>query len=101
MSKGSKKKRDKQFKRTPYTLGITGEKLTSRSGLLVAIHVLEALKIKQQADSLFPVLGSNISYHHSTVVNAFVLMLNEGRKCPADVYHLHTGKKLLKLAGIE
>ena len=63
--------------------------------------MLEALKIEQQADALFPVSGSNHSHRNSTIVNAFVLMQNEKAKCLEDVYHLHTEQELLKLGGIE
>ena len=75
--------------------------MTSRSGLSLLAEVLEALNIKQQADALFPAPGSNCSYDNSTIVNTFVLMLNEGARCLEDVYHLHTEAELLKLLGIQ
>ena len=65
------------------------------------VELLEALNIKQQADALFPAPGSNHSYDNSTIVNTFVLMLNEGASCLEDVYHLHTEAELLKLLGIQ
>ena len=100
MSKKTKKKRTKKFKRVLFKLGITGDRLTSRSGLLVVDKLLEALEIEQQADGLLPPPNSNRSYRHSTVVKAFVLMLNEGGKCLEDVYHLHDEHELLKFAGM-
>ena len=100
MSKKTKKKRTKKFKRVLFKLGITGDRLTSRSGLLVVDKLLEALEIEQQADGLLPPPNSNRSYRHSTVVKAFVLMLNEGGKCLEDVYHLHSEHELLKFAGM-
>ena len=100
MSKRKKKKRTKKCKRVLFKLGITDERLTSRGGLLVVDKLLEALRIEQQADGLLPRLNSNRSYHHSTIVKAFVLMLNEGGKCLEDVYHLHSEHELLKFAGM-
>ena len=62
--------------------------------------LLEALAIEQQADGLLSRPNSNRSYHHSAIVKAFVLMLNEGGKCLEDVYHLHNEHELLKFAGM-
>ena len=97
----SKRNEKKAFKRMLHKLGITKESFTSRSGLLPLVELLEALNIKQQADALFPPPGSNRSYDNSTIVNTFVLMLNEGASCLEDVYHLHTEAELLKLLGIQ
>ena len=46
MSKWYKEKCKKKYKPT-YTLGITGDQLISRSGLLALLEMLEALKIEQ------------------------------------------------------
>ena len=100
MSKRKKKKRTKGFRRFLFKLGITSDRLTSRSGLLVVDKLLEALAIEQQADGLLPQPNSNRSYRHSAIVKAFVLMLNEGGKCLEDVYHLHNEQELLKFAGL-
>ena len=100
MSKRKKKKRAKEFKRFLFKLGITNDRLTSWGGLLIVDRLLEALAIEQQADGLLPPPNSNRSYRHSTIIKAFVLMLNEGGKCLEDVYHLHTEHELLKFAGL-
>ena len=100
MSKRKQKKRDKKFNRVPFKLGITGDQLTSQSGLLVVDRLLEALAIEPQADGVLRVPNSNRSYRNSTVVKTFMLMLNEGGKCLEDVYHLHTEHELLKFAGM-
>ena len=100
MSKRKQKKRDKKFNRVLFKLGITGDQLTSQSGLLVVDRLLEALAIEPQADGVLAVSNSNRSYRNSTVVKTFVLMLNEGGKCLEDVYHLHTEHELLKFAGM-
>ena len=84
-----------------FKLGIIGDRLTSRGGLLVVDRLLEALAIEQQADGVLAMPNSNRSYRNSTIVKTFVLMLNEGGKCLEDVYHLHTEQELLKLGGIE
>ena len=100
MSKRTKKKGTNKFKRFLLKLGITSDRLTSRGGLLVVDKLLEALAIEQQADDVLPLLNSNRSYRHSTIVKAFVLMLNEGGKCLEAVYHLHSEHELLKFAGM-
>ena len=100
MSKRKKEQNTKKYKRLLCKLGITGDRLTSRSGLLVVDKLLEALAIEPQADGLLPRSNSNRSYRHSAIVKAFVLMLNEGGKCLEDVYHLHNKRELLKFAGL-
>ena len=103
MSKRKKKKRKKKFQGspyTPYTIEATTDERLVQPGLLPLIEVLVALKIKQQVDALFTAPVSNLGHSNSTIVNTFVLMLNEGAECLEDVDLLDFEKESLKLAGI-
>ena len=104
MSKRKKKKRKKKFQGSPYTLdglGTTTDERLVQPGLLPLVEVLAALKIKQQVDTLFTAPVSNLGHSNSTIVNTFVLMLNEGAECLEDVSHLRFEKESLRLAGIK
>ena len=104
MSKRKKKKRKKEFQESPYTpceLAVTTDERLVQPGLLPLVEVLAALEIKQQADALFTAPVSNLGHSNSTIVNTFVLMLNDRAECLEDVSHLSFEKESLKLAGIK
>ena len=81
-------------------IAVTCEILAPLSAFWPLVEVLRELKIKQQANALFPKSGSNLGHPNSAFVNAFVLMFNEGAECLKDVYQLNREQGLLKPAGI-
>ena len=113
MSKRKKKKRNKKFKRDMeheqneeleqvlQTIAATREILAPLSPFWPLVEVLQELKIKQQANALFPKSGSNLGYPNSTFVNAFVMMFNKGAECLKDAYQLDREYELLKPVGIK
>ena len=113
MAKRKKKKRDKKFKRDVEheqneelmqvldTIAVTREILAPLSPFWSLVEVLQELKIKQQANALFPKSGSNLGYPNSTFVNAFVMMFNKGAECLKDAYQLDREYELLKPVGIK
>lgn len=95
------KSKVKRKKPLAYSLGTTKDQLSSRSGLLTLVKVLQALKLEQQANRLFPPPGSNRGYQSGEILNTFIMMLNEGGKCLEDVRYLQAERELLELEGID
>ena len=99
MTKRNKIKQDNETEPT-YKIVATSEKFTAQCSWLPFIKVLKALELKQRADDLFEVPGSNRGYRNGDILTAFLLMLNEGKGCLSDVHHLHSQSELLKREGI-
>ena len=70
-----------------YTLATTCQKLTARCGFSVFIKVLKALRLKQLANDLFGLRGSNRGYDNGDILMTLIMMLSEGGRCLSDVRH--------------
>ena len=100
MTKRNKIKQDNETEPT-YKIVATSEKFTAQCSWLPFIKVLKALELKQRADDLFEVPGSNRGYRNGDILTTFLLMLNEGKGSLSNVHHLHSQSELLKQEGIK
>ena len=98
MAKRKSKKKKGRRQQVSDGLSITDQKLISCGGLPLFMKVSEALKLKQRADDLFELRGSNRGYRNGDILKTLVVMLGEGVRCLNDMRYLHNATELLKRA---
>ncbi|MBI4653394.1 MAG: IS1380 family transposase [Nitrospirae bacterium] len=85
----------------PFKLGITKEKLTSRSGLALMAEFNHGIGLRELTDGYLPLPGSNRGFKPSIFVDALVLMLQGGGRSLEDIRELKYEEGLLKLIGCD
>ena len=68
--------------------------MTSRSGLVCLIHLMNKIGFSNLVDRFFPQWKSNHSYKASDFVNAVMLYLHEGGECMEDIKYISEDKAL-------
>ena len=101
MTKAKSKKEKGRRRQGSDGLSITYQMLISCSGLPLFIKVFEALKLKQLADTLLGLRGSNRGYRNGDILETLVVMLGEGARGLSDVRYLHNASELLKRTGMK
>lgn len=85
----------------PYNLSITKDLLTSRSGLICIVQVMQQIGFSEAVDKYFPAPKSNRGYRPSIFVTPLILMFQEGGRCLDDLRHLRQDEALRLLLRME
>ena len=84
-----------------FKLGITKEKITSRSGIVIYYEFLKNLNIDSLADKFMPMPGSNRGYKPSSFIIPLMLMLFSGGRHIEDLKELIEDKAFKELTGLK
>lgn len=84
----------------PFKIGISGETLTSRSGLALYSEFMRAYGIKELIESLMPEPGSNRGYSAWRYIEPIVLMLIGGGRHIEELREIIEDEGLRKLIGM-
>ncbi len=84
-----------------FKLGITKEKITSRSGIVIYYEFLKNLNIDSLADKFMPMPGSNRGYKPSSFIIPLMLMLFSGGRHIEDLKELIEDKAFKELTELK
>ncbi len=85
----------------PYKLKTTKNQLTSRTGLVAVVQMMESLELSRRVDNAFPQPQSNRGFKPSVFIQTLMLMQHEGSFHLDDVRHLKGDSALRTLFEIK